>query len=62
MTHFFLGGVNINLANENPYYIQIKETIVMNLTLRKQYENKLFKIIGKIKQHKRLHCFLVKTR
>ena len=29
----------------------------MNLTLRKQYENKLFKIIGKIKQHKRLHCF-----
>lgn len=59
MTHFFfLGGeVNINLANENPYYIQIKETIVVNLTLRKQYENKLFKIIGKIKQHKRLHCF-----
>mgnify|MGYP006995882157 CR=1 FL=1 len=43
--------------------IQIKETIVVNLTLRKQYENKLFKIIGKIKQSKRLHCFfLVKTR
>ena len=57
MTHFFFGGVNINLANENPYYIQIKETIVVNLTLRKQYENKLFKIIGKIKQNKRLHCF-----
>ncbi len=42
--------------------IQIKKTIVLNLTLRKQYENKLFKIIGKIKQSKRLHCFLVKTR
>ena len=42
--------------------IQIKKTIVVNLTLRKQYENKLFKIIGKIKQSKRLYCFLVKTR
>ena len=31
--------------------IQIKETIVVNLTLRKQYENKLFKIIGKKHHH-----------
>ena len=54
--HTLFWVVNINLANENPYYSDKRHYVVI-LTLRKQYENKLFKIIGKIKQSKRLHGF-----